>query len=90
VPKKQELDTRGVDKYGEKTNASRTLAGKPEGKRPLRRPRRKWSDNITMDLIEIAFKSVYWIHEHRDRDKGVGCGEQRHENLELYKMRRIS
>jgi hypothetical protein len=35
---------------GEKMNADRILVGKPEGKRPLRRPRRRWMDNIKMDL----------------------------------------
>jgi hypothetical protein len=38
---------------GEKRNAYRTLVGKPEGKRPLGRPRRRWVDNIKMDLIEV-------------------------------------
>jgi hypothetical protein len=36
--------------YGEKRNACRILVGKPEGKRPLGRPRRRWEDNIKMDL----------------------------------------
>jgi hypothetical protein len=39
---------------GEKTNAYRLLVGKPEGKRPLGRPRRRWIDNIKMDLIEVG------------------------------------
>jgi hypothetical protein len=39
--------------YGEKRNAYRILVGKPEGKRPLGRPRRRWVDNIKMDLREI-------------------------------------
>jgi hypothetical protein len=38
---------------GEKRNVYRLLVGKPEGKRPLGRPRRKWIDNIKMDLLEI-------------------------------------
>jgi hypothetical protein len=38
---------------GEKRNASRILVGKPEGKRPIGRPRRTWADNIKKDLIEI-------------------------------------
>jgi hypothetical protein len=40
---------------GEKRNAYRMLVGKPEGKRPLGRPRRTWVDNIKMDLREIGF-----------------------------------
>jgi hypothetical protein len=43
---------------GEKRNAYRTLADKPEGKRPLGRPRRKWVDNIKMDLREIGYDGV--------------------------------
>jgi hypothetical protein len=39
---------------GEKRNACRILAGKPEGKRPLGRPRRRWVDNIKVDLREIG------------------------------------
>jgi hypothetical protein len=40
--------------HGEKRNACRVLIGKPEGKRPLRRPRRRWDSNIKMDLREIG------------------------------------
>jgi hypothetical protein len=40
--------------HGEKRNAYRILVGKPEGKRPLGRPRRRWVDNIKMDLREIG------------------------------------
>jgi hypothetical protein len=45
----------------EKRNAYRLLAGKPEGKRPLRRPRSEWADNIKMDLEEIGWDGVDWI-----------------------------
>jgi hypothetical protein len=41
---------------GEKRNVYRLLVGKPEGKRPLGRPRRRWIDNIKMDILEIAVK----------------------------------
>jgi hypothetical protein len=44
-----------VARMGEKRNAYRLLVGKPEGKRPLRRQRRRWVDNIKMDLREIGF-----------------------------------
>jgi hypothetical protein len=44
---------------GEKRNAYRILVGNPEGKRPLRRPRRRWVDNIKMDLREIGWMG--WI-----------------------------
>jgi hypothetical protein len=45
----------------EKRNAYRILVGKPEGKRPLGRPRRRWVDNIKMDLREIGWDCVDWI-----------------------------
>jgi hypothetical protein len=43
-----------VARMGEKSNAYRLLVGKPEGKRPLGRPRRRWVDNIRMDLGEVG------------------------------------
>jgi hypothetical protein len=44
------------------------LAGQPEGKRPLGRPRRRWKDNIKMDLLEKQLEGVRWIHLAQDRD----------------------
>jgi hypothetical protein len=46
---------------GEKRNVYRLLVGKPEGKRPLGRSRRRWIDNIKMDLLEIGLSVVDWI-----------------------------
>jgi hypothetical protein len=46
---------------GEKRNMYRLLVRKPEGKRPLGRPRRRWIDNIKMDLLEIGLSVVDWI-----------------------------
>jgi hypothetical protein len=43
---------------GEKRNAHRVLVGKPEGERPLGRPRRRWVDNIIMDLREIGWSEL--------------------------------
>jgi hypothetical protein len=54
---------------GEKRNAYRILVGKPEGKRPLGRPRRKWMDNIKIDLGEIGWDSMHWIDLAQDRDQ---------------------
>jgi hypothetical protein len=54
---------------GEKMNAYRILVGKPEGKRPLGRPRRRWVDNIKMDLREIGRDEVNWIDVAQDRDQ---------------------
>jgi hypothetical protein len=48
---------------GEKTNAYRILVGKPEGKRPLGRPRRLWVDNFKMDLREIEWDGMDWIDQ---------------------------
>jgi hypothetical protein len=52
---------------GEKRNVYRLLVGKPEGKRPLRRPRRKWIDNIKMDLLEVGVSVVDRIGLAQDR-----------------------
>jgi hypothetical protein len=49
-----------VARIGEKRNVYRLLVGKPEGKRPLGRPRRRWMDNIKMDLSEIGLSVVDW------------------------------
>jgi hypothetical protein len=45
------------------------LVGRPEGRRPLGRPRRRWEDNIKMDLREIVFGDVDWINLVQDRDR---------------------
>jgi hypothetical protein len=58
-----------VARMGEKRNADRTLVGKPEGKRPLGRPRRRWVDNVKMDLKEVGWDGVYWIDMARNRDQ---------------------
>jgi hypothetical protein len=50
-----------VTRMGAKSNAYRILAGKPEGKRPLGRPRSGWVDNIKMDLTEIGWNGMDWI-----------------------------
>jgi hypothetical protein len=52
---------------GNKSNVYRLLVGKPEGKRPLGRPRRRWIDNIKMDLLEIGLSVVDWIGLAQDR-----------------------
>jgi hypothetical protein len=56
-----------VERMGEKRNVYRLLVGKPEGKRPLGRPRRRWKDNIKMDLIEIGVSVVDCIGLAQDR-----------------------
>jgi hypothetical protein len=58
-----------VARLGEKGNAYRLLVGKPEGQSPLGRPRRRWVDNIKMDLLEIGWGGVDWIGLAQDRVK---------------------
>jgi hypothetical protein len=53
---------------GEKRNVNRLLVGKPVEKRPLGRPRRRWLDNIKMDLLEIGLNVVDWISLAQDRN----------------------
>jgi hypothetical protein len=54
---------------GEKRNVYRLLVGKPEGKRPQGRPRRRWIDNIKMDVLEIGLSVVDWIGLAQDRHR---------------------
>jgi hypothetical protein len=52
---------------GEGRGVLRVLVGRPEGKRPLGRPRRRWEDNIKMDLGEIGIDEANWIRLAQDR-----------------------
>jgi hypothetical protein len=54
---------------GEKRHAYRILVRKPERKRPLERPRRRWEDNITMDLREIEWGGMDWIDLSQDSNQ---------------------
>jgi hypothetical protein len=56
-----------VARMGEKRKVYTLLVGKPEGKRPLGRPRCRWIDNIKMDLLEIGLSVVNWIGQAQDR-----------------------
>jgi hypothetical protein len=53
---------------GEKRNAYTILVGKPEGRKPLGRPKRRWVNNIKMDLREIGWNVVDWVDLAQDRD----------------------
>jgi len=54
---------------GEGRGMYRVLVGKPEGKRPLGRPRHRWEDNVKMDLQEVGCGSMDWINVAQDRDR---------------------
>jgi hypothetical protein len=56
-----------VARTGEKMNIYMIYVGKPEGKRPLGRPRRRWVDNIKIDLREIRWDGMEWIDLAQDR-----------------------
>jgi hypothetical protein len=58
-----------VARMGTDRNAYRILVGNPEGIRPLGRPRRRWVDNIKMDLTEIGWDGMDWIDLAQDRDQ---------------------
>ena len=58
-----------VARMGEERGAYRFLVGKPEGKRPLGRPRHRWRNNIRMDLQEVECGYVDWIGLAQDRDR---------------------
>jgi hypothetical protein len=60
---------RACSTNGETRNAYRILLGKPEGKRPLGRPRRRWVGNIRMDLGEIGWDGMDWIDLAQDMDQ---------------------
>jgi hypothetical protein len=58
-----------VARMGEVRGAYNILVGRSEGRRPLGSPRRRWKENIRMDLGEIGFGDVDWIHWAQDRDR---------------------
>jgi len=65
---------------GERRGVYRDLVGKPEGKRPIGRPRRRWEDNIKMDLQEVECGGVDWIELAQDRDRWRAFCEFRNEH----------
>ena len=58
-----------VARMGQRRGVYRVLVGKPEGKRPLGRPRHKWEDNIKVDLEEVGCGGMDWIELAQDRDR---------------------
>ena len=76
-------------RMGEGRGVHRVLVGKPEGERPLGRPRRRWEDNIKMDLQEVGGSCGDWMELVQDRDRWPALvGTVR--NLRVTKMRGIS
>jgi len=73
-----------VARMGQGKGVYRVLVGKPEGKRPLERPRRRWENNIKMDLQEVGGGCGDWMELPQDRDR---CTVM---NLRVPKMRGIS
>jgi hypothetical protein len=58
-----------VERMGEGRGVHRVLVGKPEGKRPLGRPRRRWEDNNVMGLQEVGGGCGHWMERAHDRDR---------------------
>ena len=80
---------RHVTRMGEGRRVHRVLVGKPEGKRPLGRPRRRWEDNIKMDFQEVGGGCGDWMELNQDRDRWRTLVSTVM-NLRLPKMRGIS
>jgi hypothetical protein len=68
-PKRDEVTGEWRKLHNEEFRDMNSSVGKPEGKRPLRRPRRRWVDNNRMDLGVIGWGGVVWIGPAQDRDK---------------------
>jgi len=78
-----------IARMGEGRGVHRVLLGKPEGKRPLGRPRRRWEDNIKMDLQEVRGGCGDWVELAQDRDRWRALVSTVM-NLRVPKMRGIS
>ena len=75
--------------YGARERGAQGSGGKPEGKRPLGRPRRRWEDNIKMNLQEVGGGCGDWMELAQDRDRWWALVSTVM-NLRVPKMRRIS
>ena len=76
-------------RMGQERGVHRVLVGRPDGKRPLGRPRRRWRDNIKMDLQEVAGRCEDWMELAQDRDRWRALVSTVM-NLRVPKMRGIS
>jgi hypothetical protein len=59
-----------IERMGDGSGIDRVLVGKPEGKRPLGRPRRRWEDYIKMDLQEVGCRGMEWNELAQNRERG--------------------
>jgi hypothetical protein len=75
-----------VARMGEKRNVYRLLVGKPDGKRPLGRPRRRWMNNIKMDLLEIGLNVVEWIGLAQDRYSSCKLGNKPSFSIKFWEL----
>jgi hypothetical protein len=75
-----------VARMGEKRNVYMLLVGRPEGKRLLGRPRRRWMDNIKMDLLEIGLNVVDWIGLARDRYSSCELGNEPSGSIKCWEL----
>jgi len=78
-----------VARMGEERGVHMVLMGKPEGKRPLGRPRRRWEDNIKMDFQEVGRGCGEWMELAQDRDRWRALVSTVR-NLRVPRMREIS
>ena len=78
-----------VARMGQRRGVHRVQVGRPEGKRPLGRPRRRWADNIKMDLQEVGGGCEEWMELAQDRDRWRALASTVM-NLRVPKMRGIS
>jgi hypothetical protein len=78
---------------GKRRDAHRVLMGKPEGERPLGRPRRKWEDNIKRDLQDVGWVGMDWIDLAQNRGKWGGsceCGNGTSGSIKCGEFLRLS
>jgi hypothetical protein len=75
-----------VTRMGEKRNVYRLLVGKSEGKRALGRPRRRWIENIKMDLLEIGLSAVDWIGLAQDRYSSCELGNEPSDSIKCWEL----
>jgi len=73
---------------GDRRGAYRALMGRPEGKRPLGRPRRRWEDSIKMDFQKVGWGGMDWIDVTQVR-QGTGCCDCGNEPLASIKYREV-